>query len=293
MSQKNQYIKKSNNTVKNRSNVKGGQGTVFSQLKDMFKANSSANKQIEEMTTLQTTLKENLKTIDDNIDTFKKNYDKLVSKVSYVDSRIKDITDVNEQCKKLHPSVVNPTVNNDSVNNDSENKKSESNGFFGSLFGSTPKTDEPKTDESKYESESGFNTDSNPFSGIFDTLESNKQKPDSSHKELIQAPSNIFDKQDTNLSDIFNSFGSHETPAIHSQPVNPTPVNPIPVNPIPVNPTPMNPTPMNPIPVIPSTTLPDISPSFDIPSINTQSNPFGASTSETPTKPQTGTKGGI
>jgi hypothetical protein len=237
MSQKNQYIKKSNNTSKNRSYVKGGQGTVFSQLNDMFKANSSANKQIEEMTTLQTTLKENLKTINKDIQTFKDNYDKLVGKVSYVDSKIKDITDVNDKCKKLHPSVVTPT----------ENKDTENKGFFGSLFGSNTKTEKPdesddkkdesddkkddsddkkddsddKKDESEDDSDDKYDSeyDKDPFSGVLNEIESHPEN--SSHKPLTPGPSNIFDNPDSAFSDILNTFSSSEKPATPETPAIP------------------------------------------------------------------------
>jgi chromosome segregation ATPase len=182
MSQKNQYIKKSNNTSKNRSYVKGGQGTVFSQLKDMFKANSSANKQIEQMTTLQTTLKENLKTIDKDIKTFKDNYDKLVSKVSYVDSKIKDITDVNDQCKKLHPSVVTST----------ENKDTENKGFFGSLFGSKDESKETKDESEEPKDESEEPKD-----------ESDDKKDESDDKE---DDSDYFEYDKDPFSDVLNKI---------------------------------------------------------------------------------------
>ena len=59
MSQKNKY--RSNNTFKNRSYAKGGEGSVFSDIKHMFSANSSANKQISQMNELQTELKKKLK----------------------------------------------------------------------------------------------------------------------------------------------------------------------------------------------------------------------------------------
>ena len=132
MSQKNKY--RSNSTFKNRSYAKGGEGSVFSNIKHMFSANSSANKQIADMNEIQTELKENLKNIDKSIDTFKRTYAKLTSKVSYIDTKIDNITKINEQCKKMHPSIVTST----------ENKGSESKGFFSNLFGST--TNAPTTE---------------------------------------------------------------------------------------------------------------------------------------------------
>ena len=135
MSQKNNKYR-SNNTFKTRSYAKGGDGSVFSNIKDMFKANSSANKQISQMNELQTELKENLKNIDNSIDTFKKTYDKLVTKVSYINGKIDKITGINEQCKKIHPSIVTST----------ENKDTENKGFFKNLFGST-EPDEPEEPE--------------------------------------------------------------------------------------------------------------------------------------------------